>query len=52
MSLFVGDWVGSSSCKGQRGKRSVYWKNGVCKMGSGKDKGVGGTGLECSDGCE
>ena len=39
MSLFVGVWVGSSGGKGQRGQRSVYLKNGVYKMGSGKDKG-------------
>ena len=55
MSLFVGVWVGSSSGKGQRGQSSVYLKNGVSKNGdphsSGKDKGVGGTGLEWSDGC-
>ena len=51
MYLFVGDWIGSSSGKGKIGKRSVYWKSGVWKMGSGKDKCVGGTGLEWSDGC-
>ena len=33
ISLFLGVWVGSSSGKGQRGQRSVYLKNGVCKNG-------------------
>ena len=50
MCLFVGDWARSPSGKGQRGQRIVYWKSGVCVYGSGKDNGVGGTGLEWSDG--
>ena len=33
MCLFVGDWAGSSSGKGQRGQMIVYWKCGVCVDG-------------------
>ena len=51
MNLFVGIWVGSSSGKGREGKGAYIWWMEFVKIGSGKDKGVGGTGLECSDGC-